>query len=273
MSTLINHENHKLVVAPCFSLFPPLLTFHLKTDFSDYTQMYTVQCLVGPSYALTKSKIQTHMKAGALPRSPKCAASMWLGCFLRMAVRPRAKESMLAEMALMATWLGPAACWTAWWFPSPSDGEWGLGEAVGGGQKTGMRRQMKKRRLFLWRFSKGSFPEASRVMSVFERTGCSVLVWMWAECLLFSSLRLKKEMLVLVTVWQEIIKHYEPTVAESHLNHFCMRLILLHTHAKKKKKKCLRTSVMISSPLLALASDTLSGSLLLAAGRKTRVEM
>lgn len=50
------------------------------------------------------------------PRSPKWAASMWLGCFLRMAVRPRANESMLAEMALMATWLGPAASRMAWWF-------------------------------------------------------------------------------------------------------------------------------------------------------------
>ena len=48
-------------------------------------------------------------------------------------MRPRAKESMLAEMALMATWLGPAASWMAW-FLSPNDGESGLaGVGSGGG--------------------------------------------------------------------------------------------------------------------------------------------
>lgn len=38
---------------------------------------------------------------------------MWLGCFLRAAVR-LLEESMLAEMALIATWLGPAASSKAW---------------------------------------------------------------------------------------------------------------------------------------------------------------
>ena len=49
-----------------------------------------------------------------LPRSPKWAASMWLGCFLSVAVLLLEKESMLAEMALIATWLGPAASSKAW---------------------------------------------------------------------------------------------------------------------------------------------------------------
>lgn len=51
-----------------------------------------------------------------LPRSPKWAASMWLGCFLSVAVLLLEKESMLAEMALIATWLGPAASSKAWFF-------------------------------------------------------------------------------------------------------------------------------------------------------------
>jgi len=60
-----------------------------------------------------------------VPKSPKCTASMWLGCFLRIAVRPRANESMLAEIALMATWLGPAASRIAWWLRPLREGEWG----------------------------------------------------------------------------------------------------------------------------------------------------
>lgn len=95
---------------------------------------------------LSLKTVYKHMSADCVPRSPKCAASMWLGCFLRMAVRPRAKESMLAEMALMATWLGPAASWMALWFLSPSDGEWGLAGAAGGGQKTDVRQKKKKKR-------------------------------------------------------------------------------------------------------------------------------
>lgn len=97
-------------------------------------------------YMLSLKTVYKHMSADCVPRSPKCAASMWLGCFLRMAVRPRAKESMLAEMALMATWLGPAASWMALWFLSPSDGEWGLAGAAGGGQKTDVRQKKKKKR-------------------------------------------------------------------------------------------------------------------------------
>lgn len=94
---------------------------------------------------LSLKTVYKHMSADCVPRSPKCAASMWLGCFLRMAVRPRAKESMLAEMALMATWLGPAASWMALWFLSPSDGEWGLAGAAGGGQKTDVRQKKRKK--------------------------------------------------------------------------------------------------------------------------------
>lgn len=97
-------------------------------------------------YMWSLNTVYKHMSADCVPRSPKCAASMWLGCFLRMAVRPRAKESMLAEMALMATWLGPAASWMALWFLSPSDGEWGLAGAAGGGQKTDVRQKKKKKR-------------------------------------------------------------------------------------------------------------------------------
>lgn len=67
-----------------------------------------------------------------LPRSPKCAASMWLGCFLRMAVRPRANESMFAEMALMAIWLGPDTSCGALWFLNPREGECGLTGAEDG---------------------------------------------------------------------------------------------------------------------------------------------
>lgn len=97
-------------------------------------------------YMWSLNTVYKHMSADCVPRSPKCAASMWLGCFLRMAVRPRAKESMLAEMALMATWLGPAASWMALWFLSPSDGEWGLAGAAGGGQKTDVRQKKEKRK-------------------------------------------------------------------------------------------------------------------------------
>lgn len=58
-------------------------------------------------YKLTKSDCH-------LPKSPKWAASMWLGCFLSVAVLLLEKESMLAEMALIAIWLGPAASSKAW---------------------------------------------------------------------------------------------------------------------------------------------------------------
>lgn len=64
---------------------------------------------------------------------------MWLGCFLRMAVRPRAKESMFAEMALIATWLGPATSRMAWWLRRLWEGEWGLAGATRAGV-TGRRR-------------------------------------------------------------------------------------------------------------------------------------
>lgn len=106
--------------------------------FSSYVSKYTSN-LYGPMlgsglYMPSLKTTHKHTNARSVPRSPKCAASMWLGCFLRMAVRPRAKESMLAEMALMATWLGPAASWMAWWFLAPSDGEWGLAGAASGRQ-------------------------------------------------------------------------------------------------------------------------------------------
>ena len=39
---------------------------------------------------------------------------MWLGCFFSVAVLLQEKESMLAEMALIATGLGPAASSKAW---------------------------------------------------------------------------------------------------------------------------------------------------------------
>lgn len=75
------------------------------------------------------------MDAGLVPRSPKCAASMWLGCFLRIAVRPLAKESMFAEMALKATLLSPEASGKALWFLVACDGDWGLSGAGSGGWK------------------------------------------------------------------------------------------------------------------------------------------
>lgn len=68
----------------------------------------------------------------ALPKSPKWAASMWLGCFLRAAVRLLENESMLAEMALIATWLGPAASSKAWFLVLL----WGECTGPGAGIKT-----------------------------------------------------------------------------------------------------------------------------------------
>lgn len=52
-------------------------------------------------------------------------------------MRPRANESMLAEMALMATWLGPAASRMAWWF---LEGEWGDSAEPSGGKEKSERK-------------------------------------------------------------------------------------------------------------------------------------
>lgn len=57
-----------------------------------------------------------------------------------MAVRPRANESMLAEMALMATWLGPAASRMAWWF---LEGELGDTAEPAGEKKSGEENKFK----------------------------------------------------------------------------------------------------------------------------------
>lgn len=80
---------------------------HPITQFGILWQEFHILYSVPPPRKLTKT--QSH-----LPRSPKWAASMWLGCFLSVAVLLLEKESMLAEMALIATWLGPAASSKAW---------------------------------------------------------------------------------------------------------------------------------------------------------------
>lgn len=79
-------------------------------------------------------RIRIRADITALPKSPKWAASMWLGCFLRAAVRLLEKESMLAEMALMATWLGPAASSKAWFLVLL----WGECTGIGAAIKTGI---------------------------------------------------------------------------------------------------------------------------------------
>lgn len=80
----------------------------------------------------------------ALPKSPKWAASMWLGCFLRAAVRLLEKESMLAEMALMATWLGPAASSKAWFLVLL----WGECTGTGAAIETGIVKAQGSQNLF-----------------------------------------------------------------------------------------------------------------------------
>lgn len=180
---------------------------------------------------LSLNTVYKHMSADCVPRSPKCAASMWLGCFLRMAVRPRAKESMLAEMALMATWLGPAASWMALWFLSPSDGEWGLAGAAGGGQKTDVRQKKKEKKgaqwyesceraecmTSVWLLVKRSFYWTSlKELTVWvQRPRGARDVWddrllsvrLWAVCVSLCSSRWKT--LVLVTIKPATIKHHQ----------------------------------------------------------------
>lgn len=103
--------------------------------FHSKPSIYMVNSLVLAFTSHLYHQKNKQMNTSCVPRSPKWAASMWLGCFLRMAVRPRAKESMLAEMALMATWLGPAASWMALWFLPANNGEWDPAGAASGREK------------------------------------------------------------------------------------------------------------------------------------------
>ena len=118
----------------CNLLLFSLHLFSMKNIPNLFFRLFQIE--MTPNFILTLiwHHFNKHMNLCSVPRSPKCAASMWLGCFLRMAVRPRANESMLAEMALMATWLGPAASWMAWWFLASRDGDWRLAGAARGQQ-------------------------------------------------------------------------------------------------------------------------------------------
>lgn len=155
------------------------------------------------------------MNTSCVPRSPKWAASMWLGCFLRIAVRPRAKESMLAEMALMATWLGPAASWMALWFLPANNGEWDPAGAASGREKIREETKHNEIKVFFgldvwherdyWKSSQ-LITEASEALVILQKPQCRQPGG-WEEYGFYYSKLLEVKMLMHVIIQTAKIKH------------------------------------------------------------------